>query len=87
MFLAIVDEVFIMPQIDHHDDATFKSVKKPRIKERIGRGTKGYEKKRKEYSSMKERKHGLMDEYLENLDTPVDQSQFSFLQPQGYQIQ
>ena len=66
MFLAIIDEVFIMPKIDHHDDTTFKSINKPRIKERIGWGIKNYEKKRKEYSNMKRRKHGLLDEYLEN---------------------
>ena len=36
MFLAITDEVSIMPKIDHHDDTTFKSINKPRIKERIG---------------------------------------------------
>ena len=69
MFFAIIDEVLVMPKIDHRDDTTFKSINKPRIIERIGWGTKNYEKKRKEHSNMKERKHGLMDEYLENLDT------------------
>ena len=71
MFLAIIDEVFIMPKVQHHDDTTFKSVNKPRNKERIGWGTKDCEKKKKDYRNMRERKYGLLDEYIENLNTPV----------------
>ena len=71
MFLAIIDGVFIMPKVQHHKDTTFKSVNKPRNKDRIGCGTNDYEKKRKDYKNMRERKYGLLDEYIENLDTPV----------------
>ena len=71
MLLAIIDGVFIMPKVQHHKDTTFKSVNKPRNIERTGCGTNDYEKKRKDYKNMRERKYGLLDEYIENLDTPV----------------
>ena len=36
MFIAIIDEEFVMPDVDHHDDATLSSFNKPNERNVIG---------------------------------------------------
>ena len=64
-FVAITDDVFIMPCVDHHDDTTFTSLSRPHSKARIGWRRNEYQNKREKYSNMKKRQWGLADEYLE----------------------
>ena len=60
-----------MPKVQHHNDTTFKSVNRPRNVESIGCGINNHEKKKKDSKNVRDRKYGLLDEYIENLDTPV----------------
>ena len=71
MFIAIIDEVFVIPDVDHHDDVKLSSFNKPNEGNAIEWTDKEYKRKLNNYWDMQPRKFDMMDEYLENIDTPV----------------
>ena len=71
MFIAIIDEVFIMPQINHHNDTTLSSYNKPNERNFIEWNEKVAKRKFDDYRNMHHRKFDMMEEYLENIKTPV----------------
>ena len=71
LFIAIIDEVFIMPQINHYNDTTLSSYNKPNERNFIEWNEKVSKRKCDHYWNMHRRKFDINDEYLENINTPV----------------
>ena len=60
-----------MSDIDHHNDTTISSFNKPNERNTIELTKKTYRRKFDNYHDMHRRIFDMMDEYLENIDTPV----------------
>ena len=68
---AIIDDVLIMPNVKHHDDTMLTYLNRPHIKETLGWTNQQNKRKSDLLSDMRERKVGVSNKYIENVDTPV----------------
>ena len=71
IFEAIIDDVFIMPYINHHKDTKLTYLATPHIKDTIGCSSIEYIRKTHKLSDLRARKIGIQNEYIENVDTPI----------------
>ena len=71
IFNAIIDDVFIMPNVNHHDDTILTYLNRPHIKETLGWTNQQNKRKSDILYDMRESKLGVSNKYIGNVDTPV----------------
>ena len=70
IFTTIIDDVFIILNVDHHDDAILISLNISHVQERTGWTHPG---KSGKYRDMRNRRLGISNEYVESIYSPMKQ--------------